>query len=535
MKNFKYTTIFSSEIKPLVSEEKDKYLAMASLIDVGEFIPDLNTETNVDLLPIAFNACVINRVNKNDDVVDTEHGIAMAKHFINKPINVEHNRERVVGTILTAGYSEFGTDKPLSEDEVKELNGPFNITLGGVVWKLVNSHLAEIIENASDPTSEDYLRVSASWELGFTEYNIAIAEGDEKNIENAQLITDDVEVEALQDFLKGFGGNGALEDGRKVYRHVIGEIVPLGIGLTETPAAEVKGIAVKTDEEEEEIKADEKAGYPPNCKSGYEEKDGKCVKVDAEAKVDLKTKEKVSHLEEKNVIDNKDTSIMKITNINDITDESMKQLSASAVSDFISEEIKKVSDQFESEKAQAEEVIKTTQEKFDQVAENLDAVKAELDQMKQEKAEKEALETFNQRMSEFDEEYELNDEVRAHVASDIKDMNEESYAGYKKKMAAYMGPLNKKKIASEKAKAEEDTKAAEAEAARHTGVQISGPTVKEESHEEVVEVVEEVVEDAVDNAEEVEETVANTTDTSEGTLYEKYKDAFSIDNFNIKL
>ena len=29
--------------------------------------------------------------------------------------------------------------------------------------------------------------------------------------------------------------------------------------------------------------ADEKAGYPPNCNEGYEEKDGKCVKKEAEA------------------------------------------------------------------------------------------------------------------------------------------------------------------------------------------------------------------------------------------------------------
>ena len=55
--------------------------------------------------------------------------------------------------------------------------------------------LAEIIENASDPTSEDYLRVSASWELGFTEFNIAVAEGEEKNIENAELITDNEKVQ----------------------------------------------------------------------------------------------------------------------------------------------------------------------------------------------------------------------------------------------------------------------------------------------------------------------------------------------------
>ena len=28
-----------------------------------------------------------------------------------------------------------------------------------------------------------------------------------------------------------------------------------------------------------QLKADEKAGYPPNCNKGYEEKDGKCVLI----------------------------------------------------------------------------------------------------------------------------------------------------------------------------------------------------------------------------------------------------------------
>ena len=88
MKTHKYTTIFSSEIKPLVSEEKDKYLAMASLMEVADFIPNIDTSKDVDLLPVAFNACVANRVNKNGDVVDTPTALAMYNNFINKPINI---------------------------------------------------------------------------------------------------------------------------------------------------------------------------------------------------------------------------------------------------------------------------------------------------------------------------------------------------------------------------------------------------------------------------------------------------------------
>lgn len=41
MKEFKYKTSFSSIIKPIVSEEKDKYLAMASLMDIEILSPIL--------------------------------------------------------------------------------------------------------------------------------------------------------------------------------------------------------------------------------------------------------------------------------------------------------------------------------------------------------------------------------------------------------------------------------------------------------------------------------------------------------------
>ena len=175
---------------------------MASLVEVGDFIPEVNTSKNVDLLPIAFNACVINRVNKNGDVVDSDTALAMYKDFINKPINIEHNRDRVVGVILAAGFSEFGTDNKLTEEQVKEQKGPFNITLGGLVWKVVNNKLSEIIENAGDPTSEDYLKISASWELGFSEYNVVVSSEGEKNIENAEIISDINKIQELKSSLK---------------------------------------------------------------------------------------------------------------------------------------------------------------------------------------------------------------------------------------------------------------------------------------------------------------------------------------------
>ena len=245
MKKFKYTSIFSSTVRPLVSEEKDKYLAMASLVDIGDFIPDVNTSENIDLLPVAFNACVINRVNLNGDVINSDTALASYKYFVNKPIILEHQREKVVGCVLSAGFSEFGTDKPLTEEEVKGSDKPFNVTLGAVIWKVVNNDLADMIENSGDPSDENFMKISASWELGFSDFQIVQLPKGEKNTEDGVVISEEQLVEAMKNNLKAFGGNGYLDENTYIYRQVINKVVPLGIGLTESPAADVKGVATK--------------------------------------------------------------------------------------------------------------------------------------------------------------------------------------------------------------------------------------------------------------------------------------------------
>ena len=530
--SMKYTTIFSSTIKPLVAEEKDKYLAMASLLEVSDFVPELDVEKNIDLLPIAFNAFVVNRVNKNGDVIDTSTALDIYKGFVNKPINIEHNRQKVIGTILTAGFSEFGTDKPLTEEQVKDIKGPFNVTLGGVVWRIVNSGLTDLIEESNDPTSENYQKISASWELGFSDYDVVILDKNTKNIENGITISSSTEKDALKPFLRGQGGTGELDDGRHVYRKVVEQVVPLGIGLTETPAADVKGVAVK-----EESEAEEKAGYPPNCNEGYEEKDGKCVKVKKEkednaceaAPNEPKPAENTS-LSSDNDVNIKKDVVMKITCMKDINDESLKTLEASAVHDFIQDELKKASEEFVAEKDAKDSLIKDAQEQLASLTEEHDKVKDELktvaetlDVLQEQKAAKEAEETFNQRMASFDEEYQLDDGDRKVIASDIQDLDEENFNSYKEKMAVLLKGKNKEALVA----AEEEAKASKEEVIEASEEQPEEAKASEEDSEEVVE-------EAIDNAEVENDAVATSTEAEAPTLYEKYKDAFSLENFNIK-
>ena len=476
----KYTTIFSSHIRPLVSEEKAQHLALASMVDLEKFVPEVDTDANYDLLPVAFNAFVANRVNKNGDVVDTETAIAMHKNFVNKPVNIEHNRKSVIGTILTAGFSSFGDDKPLTEEEVKDMKGPFNVTLGGVIWKITDKELADKIENSSDPTSDDYMNISASWELGFNEYNIVVLEAEEKNIENARIISDPQEVEAHEGKLRGFGGEGKLDDGSFIYRKVVNKVVPLGIGLTENPAADVKGVLVASED------------------------------TQIEAEVAEENEENISQNTKTNVSIQK-VEAMKIENITDINDESLQTLKASAIHEYIQESLKDASEKFTSEKQEKEDALAEANEKHEGLLKEHETLKAELESVKEklasletEKVEREMLEQFNQRMASFDERYDLTDEDRKVLASQIKDLTEEDFASFDKNMTVLLSSK-----------------------------------VKTEETEEVVEeveasVAEEVVESAVENAEVEKETVPVSSPAEEPSITEKYSKAFSIENFDIK-
>ena len=527
MKTTKYTTIFSSEVKPIVSEEKDKYLALASLVDLEKFVPQVDTEKDVDLLPIAFNAFVANRVNKNGDVINTDTALSMYNNFKNKPINVEHNRDRVIGTILTAGFSEFGTDRPLTEEQVSELSGPFNVTLGGVIWRIVNSDMADYIEESADPTSDNYLKVSASWELGFTDYNIVELPSEEKNIEEGNIISDQKLVKGLESKLKALGGDGVLDNGNKIYRHVINDVIPLGIGLTESPAAEVSGIVTESEEENldpiaQELKDLREKVAMISAPLPVDEKVSVVVQEMAATKsieYAEERQENFSQTKEKDVSQFNRGSNMKVTSIKQITDESLKELSASAVSDFIEEELKTASEQYSEEKTKLEDSLKASQEAQEKLEvehkaakEELEQVKTVLDELQAEKADRAAQDAFNERMATMDETYELKDEDRQVIASQIKDIDEEAFAKYLENMKVLLSSKDKETLKEQSEKAEKATE----------------ETKASDEHENVVE-------EALDKAEKIKEEipVSATASDPEVTVYDKYKKAFDVENWSL--
>jgi cytochrome c556 len=432
----------------------------------------------------------------------------MYRDFVNKPINVEHNRDRVIGTVLSASFSEFGTDDPLTEEEVLVKKGPFNITLGGVIWRTVNSNIANVIENSGDPTSENYMKISASWELGFSEYDIVSLSGENKNIEDAEIFDDEETVEEYSKFLKSFGGSGELESGDKIYRKVKGNIIPLGIGLTETPAADVKGVAVTQDEEEE--------------------------KEENETLANIHSKiEKISQNGEKDVNNHIEVRKMKIENIKDINEDSLKTLTASQISSFVEDELKRASEKFYEEKVKFEEEIENSQAKFsdlekvhDGLRSDYDGIKEKLDTLEAERIERERQDTFDTRMASLDEVYNLDDEDRKVIAAQIKDLDDDSFASYKENLTILLRSKLRAAEEAEEVKASEKGHSEEKkeEAPKAEEVEASDPEEQNEN----------VVEEAIDNAEKMNESIPVSAEASEPTVFEKYKQAFNLDQFDFK-
>jgi hypothetical protein len=517
MKDFKYSIKFDGIIvQAMVPFDEDKYLAVASIDQLKQYLPkNVDLDVNRDLMGVAFDAFVVNRGNKNGHIISTDVALAMVENFINKPFNIEHNRKVVVGVCTGYGFSEFGSSKPLTLEEVKTMKDPFNVVLSGYVWKIVNPEFASELVESSDPSSNKYLSVSASWELGFNEFNVAKGN---KNLADATIIEKEEEIVELKDRLKVFGGNGFTEDGDMVLLNLQGSVLPLGIGFTNTPAAEVSGVVISYDtkEKEAEQKNDEnKAAEHINNEEAAEIEDEKI------AASEIKMNKKSVPEENKNV-----KNIMQLKNIDDITEDSIKEVAASQVREFISNRIADLAKEWQSKVEEKETALKAAEDQIAELKTSLDSIKADSDKVKEEftkiqedlKA-KEIEANFQRRMALLDEEFDLTDEDRSIIAEDLNAIeNDEQFEKWYKKFSTFAAA--KKKSAKVEMKKDEKTE-----------------EVKEEKASETSEVSaseEKTVEEVISSAEVTEEVLPNASSPQEVSLVEKIGAAFNKNSVKIK-
>lgn len=520
MKEFKYHSTFATKrIRIAYPNEKSMALALASLEDLKGILPQgLDIENNPDLIFNSFNAAVVNRVNLNDDGIQTKAALEIANRFKHKFLDLEHNRKFVVGTVISHGYSEFLTNKALTEEQVKDMTKPFNITLGGVVWSIINPDFADQLVESSDETSPSYEVISASWEIGFNDYYIALGSRD---LSEAEIITDPNQIKQFSSFLRASQGRGMTDDQVPVYRVITGEALPLGIGYTTTPAAEVKGVIVL---KEDSLKEDEAQAMEEAVKGLAREQ------IELNTATPEKIEEKPKN--EKNssqgaAQDVNNNSIMKFKTLDDVTNEELFKDEAIAalarnflgkfINDKIDEESSKYAEKLEAQKLEAaakEEEAKKIQAQLEETVKQVEATREELKKEREVRAAEKAEADFQNRMADLDSQFNLGDKERGLIASDIKGLDDQAYATWFEKFETYAG--SKKKAAKDDS---EDAKNKE-----------SDPKWMDKKKNSAKASAEEVL----DNASEKETDLPPNGAVVEVSMKDEYADAFGLDKFKIK-
>ena len=505
-KDFKYTAKFSDILLASADiNSPELNISEASLDSLRLLIPkDVDLDKNIDLMAIAFNAAVVNKFNRNGDGISSESAVQIIDQFKHKPTNIEHQKQKVVGHIVSASFSELETNNILSKEEALQKSEPYNIALASLVYKSVNPEFAKLIERSVEQDNDLYHAVSASWEIGFNSFVLAVGSDD---LSKAEIIEDEDVIEELKGNLKALGGEGKTKDGAPIHRLITGEIFPLGIGFTSNPAADVKGVVAYSEEDKEnKIKKNEK----------------NISQIDIS---DVNNK-KSTIMDNNEILNNLVSALEEQSSTKKFSEEAV-----ATVSKIINDAILERNESFTAEKEQLEnekaELAKAAEENADAVKklqEELSSATERVSELEQGQKQQEAIARFDSRMSVIEDIYELNDESRKVVANELKDLDEsdESFATFQEKLEVVLKHQNKEFIS----KQEEEFNAKLAEAVEQRIAELKSENSSED----------EAVEEAIDNVSEEEEVVANNNaDSSEEelSLKDKFKQAFSEDNLTI--
>ena len=507
MADFKYKTTFSFEVKAC-EEIADLKFSKATIQNLKPLIPtEVDLNRNLDLMGVAFNAAVVNEFNKNGDGMDTVTAKDCLKNFIYKPTNIEHDKKRVVGVILKAGFSDY-TDSSIIVDVDDDEKDPFNIALGAVVYKTVDKEFFNTIKRSTNPKSAIHNQVSASWEIGFTDYYVALGS---RNLKECQIIKDPKEIEKLKPFLKGFGGKGMTNKGVPVSRLITGKCYPLGIGYTMKPAANVKGVISEKEEEPKETK----------------------VKSEGDASTLQKISDKISQ-KIKNTVNN--NNIMDLENLltelkSDLQEKKFSQEAIAGMTSTFADAIKTKDEEYkaslesaENEKAEIAKANEELKASVESIQEELTKAQERIGEFEKAQAAVEAENLFNSRMEEIDSIYDLEESDSSFIAKKIKglDSSEEAFASLKEELSVFWSSKSRESLA----KAEEEIKARveeEVEKRLSDGLTTEASEVKEEVN----------VEEALDSAEATTTEIPNNNEAQASTsksLKDRFAAAFSRDN-----
>ena len=501
-KPYKYTATFEAEVFSC-DIGGESFISKASLDNLESLVPKgVNFEDNIDLMGVAFNAAVVNKFNKNGDGIDSKTAIEYTKNFIHKPTNIEHDKDRIVGHIASAGWSEYGTSRIMEAEELEGYTKPFNIALGALVYKSANSSFAEALEKSCSSGDEKYHTVSTSWEVGFSDFVLAIGSD---YVEESRIVSDPKEMEEMVGCLRSFGGSGKTDKGETVNRLIVGKIFPLGIGYTTNPAADVKGVYMKNSNEKSIT---------------IKDKRDKNISQSKKTNVNLK---KNNSMETEKVIDElKDL----------LADKKFSQEAIASMTSTFADAIKEKDEEFRAELTKAQEEKEAVANEHAELKSSVEELKSKFDQAQTEIAEfKQAQEAemaiarFNERMDVIDQKFDLEDEDKEFLAQELKSLDEaeEAFASFQEKMDVVW------KHKSKEAKAEFEKKV-EARIQEEVEKRLSKDV------EQVSEASEKTTEEVLDDVEQSDASIANSNETAsqkEPSMTDKFAAAFDRSNIEI--
>ena len=458
---------------------------------------DFNPEENIDVLPVVFNLAKVNEFNKNGAGIDAKTAVAAVKRFINKPINIEHKKDKIVGHMINASFSDREFDfKNNDIESYADKKEPFYINAAGLIYSQIYPELAQAISEASDEDDESYQSISTSWELAFKDFEVAVG----SNLLKDSTIVNGAEKNDLKQYIKGLGGKGKNENGELVNRLIVGQTYPLGAALTKNPAASVRG--VYTSEKTTKQESVEKISRNTNIN----------VKTDKLKNIFNMDKEQFDQL---------------ITQLSKSVASAVKEGSeAKTVSETIRDTLVEHNESWTAKmdvereaKAQAEAELEEMKSSVKQTKEDLDALKSEVEA-------KAAVDLFNDRMNFIDNDYDLNEKEMALVTAEVKELgsSEEDFNSYKEKLSVIFAHKLKKNIEAQEA--EIKARIDEAVANREEGEEDGDP--EEGEDEEAEEAPEEALEAEGDEAE--ASLPNNNGNASEKlSLIEKLKESFEVE------
>ena len=402
---------FEGKIREIKEEEFEAFgLSEGSIAEAAQSLlpEDFDPEQNIDVLPVVFNLAKVNEFNKNGDGIDSKTALAAVKRFINKPINIEHKKDKIVGHMINASFSTREFDfKNNDIESYADKTEPYYINAAGLIYKQIYPKLADAIMEASDDNDESYQSISASWELAFKEYEVAYGSN---ILEDSKVLTGS-EKEDKKQYLKGLGGKGEDDNGKPVNRLIVGETYPLGAALTRNPAAAVKGIY--SDEPKEE-------------------------KMESE-KISLNSNKNVNADKFKFIFNNMDKEQFDelMAKVGESVASVVKQESeASTIGEIMRDALTDHSESWKSKVELEREAKAKAEADLSEVKEALDSTKEELETLKAEAEAKATADLFNDRMNFIDNDYDLNEQELELVTAEVKGLEstEEAFEAYKGKL-----------------------------------------------------------------------------------------------------